>query len=70
MKSVIKSVRERIRRNLAKSANKMAKDMKILSRSMGRILHNDLGLKTYKKQKIHRLTFRNDASLKHVPSDG
>lgn len=55
-KKVIKAVRERIRRNPAQSGNKLAKDMKISRRSMGRILHNDLGLKAYKKQKIHGLT--------------
>lgn len=56
VKSVIKRVRERIRRNPAQSGNQLSKEMKISRRSMGRILHDDLGLKAYKKQKIQGLT--------------
>lgn len=54
--NVIKRVRERIRRNPAQSASKLAKDLKVSRRSMGRILRIDLNLKAYKKQKIHGLT--------------
>jgi transposase len=55
-KKMIKIVRERIRRNPAQSGNKLARSLNISRRSMGRILHNDLGLKAYKKQKISGLT--------------
>lgn len=56
VKKIIKNVRERIRRNPAQSASKLAKVMKISRRTMSRILRHDLGLKAYKKQKIHGLT--------------
>ena len=55
-KNTVKKVRERIRRNPRRSANEMAKEMEVSSSSMQRILENDLGLKPYKRQKVHELT--------------
>lgn len=52
----IKIIRERLRRNPAQSLNKMAKEVKISSTTARRIVHTDLKMKTYKKQKVHGLT--------------
>lgn len=53
---VIKAVRERIRRNPARSGRKLGKDFKVGKTTMKIILKQDLGLKAYKKTKIHGLT--------------
>lgn len=53
---LVKKVRERIRRNPAQSMNKVAKDLKISQRTIGRVLKEDLHMKAFKKQKIHGLT--------------
>lgn len=55
-KSTVKKVRERIRRNLRRSANELAKELHVSTESMNRILKNDLGLKPYKRQKVHELS--------------
>ena len=55
-KAVIKRVRERIRRNPQKSANKLAKVLGISETSMRRILRKDLRTWPYKKRKVHGLT--------------
>ena len=55
-KKIVKNVRDRIRRNPGRSANEMAKEMNVSSSSMQRLLKNDLGLKPYKQQKMHKLT--------------
>lgn len=53
---VIKKVRERMRRKGRRSVKKMAKELKISRRTLGRIINEDLGLKAYKRKKIHALT--------------
>lgn len=55
-KECIKRVREKIRRNPPRSATKLALEEDVDDRSMRRILHIDLGLKTYKKRKLHELS--------------
>lgn len=55
-KSTVKKVKKRINRNPRRSATQMAKDMEISRGSMSSILKNDLGLKPYKRQKVHELT--------------
>ena len=52
----IKRVREKIRRNPQRSAAKLALEEGIDDRSMRRILQIDLGLKAYKKRKLHGLS--------------
>ena len=52
----IKVVKERVRRNPARSIRKMAKDLNISECTMRRILHEDLGLRAFKKRKVHGLT--------------
>lgn len=52
----IKKIRERIRRNRQRSLRKLAADMKISKSSVHNIIHKDLGMKAYKKRKIHDLT--------------
>ena len=53
---MVKRVRERIQRNPAQSVNKMAIDLGISKSRAHNIVHSNLGLKAYKKQKIHGLT--------------
>lgn len=53
---LIKVVRERIRRNPAQSSNKLAQELDVTRTSMKRILHQDLGLKAFRKRKVHGLT--------------
>lgn len=57
--SAIKAVNERIRRNPARSARKMAREMKMSHTSMQNILKGDLGYGAFKKQRIHGLTRKN-----------
>lgn len=59
--AVIKAVKERIRRNPARSGRKMAREMNMSHFAMQSILKKDLGNKPYKKQKIHGLTSKNIA---------
>lgn len=63
-KNVIKAVRELIRRNPNRSGRKMAKEMKIPSTSMKRILKDDLQFKAYKKRKVAGLTQKQRAVRK------
>lgn len=53
---LIKVVRERIRRNPARSARKLAKELNVGPNNINRILHEDLGLRAFKKRRIHGLT--------------
>lgn len=53
---MVKKVRKRLKRNPRRSANKMAKDLKISDRSVRRILENKLKTNPYKIQKVHQLT--------------
>lgn len=55
-KKLIKAVRERIRRNPERSANKLASDMGKSRTTMQRILKEDLQLKPYKKRKVAGLS--------------
>ncbi|CAM4936437.1 unnamed protein product [Rotaria socialis] len=55
-KERITRIREKIRRNPARSARKLAIGEHIDNRSMRRILQIDLGLKPYKKRKLHELS--------------
>ena len=55
-KERIKRVREKVRRNPQRSATKLALKEGIDDRSMRRILQIDLGLKAYKKRKLHGLS--------------
>lgn len=55
-KETIKAVRERIRRNPARKQKIMAREMKISTRSMSRILRDDLKMKAYKRYTGHLLT--------------
>lgn len=59
--AVIKAVKERIRRNLARSCRKMAREMNMSHFAMQSILKKDLDLKAFRKQKIHGLTSKNIA---------
>jgi transposase len=52
----IKIIRERIRRNPATSARKLARNLNIPKTTVLRVLHEDLKLKAYKKQKVHGLS--------------
>ena len=51
-----KSVREKIRYNPKRSVQKMAKECNISTRTMGRLVHDDLGLKSYKFRKAQLLS--------------
>lgn len=53
---MIKSIRERIARNPQRSARKMAKDFGISKNRMQTILKDELGLRAFKKSKIHGLS--------------
>ena len=52
----IKRVRERIRRNPQRSVRSLSADLKIARRSLQRMVIIDLGLRPYKKRKVHGLT--------------
>lgn len=54
--AIVKRVRERFRRKPVRSANRMAKELRISKRTMRRIISEDLGLKPYKKRGAHGLT--------------
>lgn len=53
---MVKRVRERLRRNAAQSVRAIGKQLNIPKSSMHEITKFDLGMKGYKKQKIHGLT--------------
>lgn len=59
--AVIKAVKERFRRNPARSARKMAREMNMSHTSMQNVIKKDLGYSAFKKQKIHGLTRKNIA---------
>ncbi|CAF0950007.1 unnamed protein product [Didymodactylos carnosus] len=61
-KERIKRVREKIRRNPQRSARKLALEEDIDTRSMRRIVQIDLGLKAYKKRKLHGLSTKQMAA--------
>ncbi|EFP00887.1 hypothetical protein CRE_08623 [Caenorhabditis remanei] len=65
----IKAVKERIRRNPHRSIRKMAKGMKISSRSMGRIVKDKLKLTCYRVRKAAILYNEETArKVKKAPS--
>ena len=47
---------KRIVRNPRRSIRKMAKEFKISDRSLRRVIHDDLGLKSLRRRKVHMLT--------------
>ena len=55
-KQLKKSVRERIKFNPKRCVQKMAKEYNISTRTMGRLLNHDLGLKSYKFRKVQLLS--------------
>lgn len=55
-KSVIKAVRERIRRKPGRSIRKLVADLDIKRGSIHNILKVDLGCKAYKKRKVHGIS--------------
>lgn len=55
-REMVQKVKKRLERNPRRSANQMAKELKISDRSIRRILKNDLKVKPYKIQKAHDLT--------------
>lgn len=68
-KNRIKRIREKIRRIPERSARKMAKDENISEKSMRRILRDDLGLRPYRKRKVHGLTAaQKEKRLKRCPA--
>lgn len=52
----IKAVRERIRRNPARSERKLAHEFNTSSTTIHCLLHEDLGVRPFKKRKVHGLT--------------
>ena len=59
--AMIKRVRERMRRNPQRSVNAMASQLGISRWSATQIVKEDLGLKAYKKRKLHGLTLEQKA---------
>ena len=55
-KTMVKHVRERLRRNPGQSVRSMVKDLSISQSSIRNIINHDLKLKAYKKQRVHGLT--------------
>lgn len=55
-KKCIKRIREKIRRNPQRSANKMAAEENMSRRTMQLILNEDLGFRPYRKRKVQGLT--------------
>ena len=53
---MVSKVKKRLERNLRRSGNQIAKELKISQRSIRRILENELHVKPYKLQKAHDLT--------------
>ena len=49
-------IKKRIVRNPRRSMRKMSRNFGISSRSIGRVVHDDLGLKSLKRRKVHMLT--------------
>ena len=52
----LRAIRKRIVRNRRRSMQKMSRDFGISSRSIRRVVHDDLGLKSLKRRKVHMLT--------------
>ena len=51
-----KALRERIRRNPLRSMSKMAKELKVSHKSIGRVVKNDLEMRSFKRKRVHHLT--------------
>lgn len=58
-KNLIKCVREKIRRNRHRSAEKLAQEHNISRSTMRRVLKDDLGMTPFKKSRGHGLTVKN-----------
>lgn len=56
---LIKTVRERFRRNPRQSGRKMARKLNVSNTTFRRLVKEDLGLKAYKRRRIHGLTEKN-----------
>lgn len=56
LREMVRKVKKRLERNPRRSANQMAKELKISDRSIRRIMKNELKVKPYKFQKAHDLT--------------
>ncbi|XP_033222824.1 uncharacterized protein LOC117176680 [Belonocnema kinseyi] len=54
-REMVQKVKKRLERNPHRSANQMAKELKISNRNIRRILKNDLKVKPYKIQRAHDL---------------
>jgi len=54
----VKVIRERIRRNPRRSQRKLAADLKVSKGTVQNVLKKDLGLKAYKRKKIHGITYQ------------
>lgn len=54
--SKIKVVRERLRRNPARSIRKLAAELNMSTSTTHRLLHEDLRMRPFKKRKVHGLT--------------
>jgi inhibitor of nuclear factor kappa-B kinase subunit alpha len=52
---LVKRVKQRMKRNCRRSARKMGRDMHISRMSTWRVLHEDLGLRAFKRQQVHGL---------------
>lgn len=61
-KSAVKLVKERYKRNPAQSARAVAKAIGMRKSSMHLLLTKDLGMKAFKKQKVHGLTQKQKAA--------
>ncbi|KAI6648777.1 MhmaT1 transposase [Oopsacas minuta] len=51
-----KVVRQRIRRNPRRSMSKMAKELRVSRRSIGRVVKNDLHMRSFKRKRVHHIT--------------
>ncbi|KAI6659792.1 hypothetical protein LOD99_10647 [Oopsacas minuta] len=51
-----KVLRERIRRNPRRSMRKMASELKISRRSIGRVVKRDLEMRSFKRKRVHHLS--------------
>lgn len=55
-KQLVKTVRDRVRRNPERRCRRLSQELKVSTTSMHRVLRIDLGLKCYKKRKLHGLS--------------
>ncbi len=53
---LIQKIRQRFRRNRRRSSRKLAEDLHASRRTVQRIIKDDLGLKPYKRQKVHGIS--------------